>query len=139
MRHIRADVHQMGDALPALALSITLEEFADLEEKHHENGLRELGLCPRQETDAEGTDSGDGHQEVLVERVAVGDALPRLMQRLMAYEQIRNEVDEQQLPLGELRVWAVLDEDSDNQEDDGDADKQKLLTKATLLVVVVFM
>ena len=75
----------MGDALSALSFSIALKEFTHLEEEHHEDGLRELRLCPRQEADAEGADGSNRHQEVLVEGIAVGDTLPSLMQRFVAY------------------------------------------------------
>ena len=93
--HVGADVHQMGNALAALPFGIALEEFADLEEQHHEDGLGELGLCPREEADAEGADGGYRHQEVLIEGIAVGDSLSSLFQRVVAYYQIRYEIDEQ--------------------------------------------
>ena len=85
MRHVGPYVHQMGDAVTAPALGIALEELAHLEEKHHEHGLGELGLGARQETNAKCADGGDGHEEVLVEGVAVGDALPCLPECLMPY------------------------------------------------------
>ena len=85
MRHIRTDVHQVGDAVATLALGITLEEFTDLEEKHHEDGLRILRLCSREETNTEGTNRGDGHKKVFVEGIAVDDTFPRLVKSLMAY------------------------------------------------------
>ena len=85
MRHVRPYVHEVGDAVAGLALSVTLEEFTDLEEEHHEDGLRVLGLGTGEETDQEGTDGGDGHEEVLIEGVAVGDTLPGLVKRLMTY------------------------------------------------------
>ena len=85
MSHVGPDVHQMADALTALALGIALEELAHLEEEHDEDRLGELGLGTRQEADAEGSDSGDGHEEMLVEGIAMGNSLPRLMERLMAY------------------------------------------------------
>ena len=85
MRNIWTDIHQVGNTFAALALGIALEEFTDLEEEHDEDGLRELRLCPRQETDAKGADGGDGHEEMLVEGIALQDALPSLMQRLVAY------------------------------------------------------
>ena len=83
--HVGADVHQVGNALAALAFGIALKEFANLEEQHHEDGLGELGLCPREEADAEGTDGGNRHQEVLIEGIAVGDSLSSLFQRVVAY------------------------------------------------------
>ena len=86
MRHIRPYIHQMGDTVAGLTLGVALEELADLEEEHHEDRFRILGLGFGEETDTEGTDGGDGHEEVLVEGIAVGDALPSLVQRLVAYQ-----------------------------------------------------
>ena len=37
----------------------------------------------------------DRHQEVLIEGIAVGDSLSSLFQRVVAYYQIRYEIDEQ--------------------------------------------
>ena len=101
----------MGNALAALPFGIALEEFADLEEQHHEDGLGELGLCPREEADAEGTDGGNRHQEVLIEGIAVGDSLRSLLQRVVADDQIRYKIDKQQLPGGQRQRF--LDEDGD--------------------------
>jgi hypothetical protein len=69
----------VGDAVTGLALSIALEEFADLEEEHHEDSLGVLGLGTREETDQQGSDGSDGHEEMFVEGVAVGDSLPGLV------------------------------------------------------------
>ena len=85
MRHIWTYVHQMGDAVAGLALGVTLEEFANLEEKHHEDSLWILRLGSGEKTYQQGTDSGDGHEEMFVEGVAVGDTLPGLVERLVAY------------------------------------------------------
>ena len=85
MRHVGTDVHEVGDAVAGLALGITLEEFANLEEKHHEDSLGVLRLGSGEKTYQQGTDSGDGHEEMFVEGVAVGDALPGLVERLVAY------------------------------------------------------
>ena len=93
MCNIWSYVHQMCDALTALALGVALEEFTHLEEEHHKDRFGEFRLSPRQETDAESTNGGNGHEEVLVESITVGDSLPCLVQRLMAYQQIRYEID----------------------------------------------
>ena len=85
MRYIRPYIHEVGNAVATLALGVALKEFANLEEQHDEDGLRELGLSTRQEADAEGTDGGHRHEEMFVEHVALGNAFPCLVQRLMAY------------------------------------------------------
>ena len=78
MGDIRPYIHQMGDTVAALALSITLKEFAYLEEEHHEDGLWELRLCPRQESDAQSADGSNRHEEMLVEGIALHNTLPGL-------------------------------------------------------------
>ena len=83
----------MSDAVAAFAFGVTLEEFADLEEEHHEDGLRELGLRARQEAYAEGADGGHRHQEVFVEGLAVRQTLRRLFQRVEADKQVRHQID----------------------------------------------
>ena len=88
----------MGDAFAAPALGIALEQLADLEEQHHEHGFRKLGLRARQEAYAERAYGGDGHQEVLVEHVSFDYALRGLHEGLAAYKQIRDEIDQQELP-----------------------------------------
>ena len=75
----------MCDAVAALALGITLEKFANLEEEHDKDGLRELCLSPRQEADAESADGGDGHEKMLIEHLTLSDALPRFMERFVTY------------------------------------------------------
>ena len=114
MRHVRPEVHQVSNAASALSLGIALEELANLEEQHDENRLGKLRLGARQETDAESTDGGHRHQEVLVERVAVSHTIDGLLQRLVAYQQIRHKVYQQQLPCGERQM--VLDDDSANEQ-----------------------
>jgi hypothetical protein len=93
MRHIRTDVHEVGDAVAGLALGVTLEEFANLEEKHHEDSLWILRLGSGEKTYQQGTDSGDGHEEMFVEGITVDDTFPRLLERLMTDEQVGDEVD----------------------------------------------
>ena len=78
MRYIRSDIHQMCNALATLSLGIALEQFTYLEEKHHEDGLGELRLCPRQESDAQSADGSNRHEEMLVEGIALHNALPGL-------------------------------------------------------------
>ena len=51
MGRVGPDIHQLGDALAALVFRIVLEEFAYLEEEHHEDCLGELVLCAGQESD----------------------------------------------------------------------------------------
>ena len=90
----------MGNAVAAFTLGIAFEELADLEEEHHEDRLGELGLCTRQEANAECTDGCHRHEEMLVEGIAVGHALNGFVKRFVSDEQIGYEINKEQLPCG---------------------------------------
>ena len=90
----------MSDAVAAFTFGIAFEEFADLEEEHHEDRLGELRLCARQEADAECTDGCHRHEEMLVEGIAVGHALNGFVKRFVSDEQIGYEINKEQLPCG---------------------------------------
>ena len=126
----------MGDALAALSLGIALEQLANLEEQHDEDSLRELGIGSWQEPDGECAHRGNRHEEVLVEGIAVSNALSRLLQRVMSDEQIGNQVDKQQLPSRQRHVF--LDNDGGNEQYRGD-DYAHQLVAQTAVVVVMFM
>ena len=113
MCHVRTDVHQVGYAPSALPFGITLEQLANLEEQHNEDRLRELRLGTRQEADAQRADGSHRHQEVLVHGVAVSHTLSSLLQRLVAYQQVGYEVDQQQLPRRQRQF--VFNDDGNNQ------------------------
>ena len=100
MRHVGADIHQVGDAVTALTLGIALEELAYLEEEHHEHGFGILRLGIWQESDTEGTDGSDSHQQMFIKRFAFRNSFPCLMEGLMTDQQIRNEIHQQQLEGG---------------------------------------
>ena len=114
VRHVGPDIHQMGNARTALPLGIALKQLAHLEEQHHKHRLGELRLSPRQETDAQGTDGRHRHQEVLVERLAVRQSLGSLLQRVPADEQVRHQIDQQQLPCSQLAPF--FDEHGPSQQ-----------------------
>ena len=94
MGRIRTDVHEVGNRLPAPAFGDSLEQFAHLEEQHHEHRLRELRLRPRQEADDKRPDRCDGHEEVLVQRFAMGQCLDGLFDGLPPHDEVRDEVNE---------------------------------------------
>ena len=75
----------MRNTLTALPFSITLKEFAHLEEKHHKDSLRKLRLSSWQEANAESAYGGYGHQEMLIEGVALQQSLHRFFQGPKAY------------------------------------------------------
>ena len=89
MRHVWTDVHQVCNALTALALGIAFEQLTHLEEQHDEDGFGKLRLGSREEPDAKGTDGGHRHEEMLIEDIAVGNTFNSLMQGLVTYYNIR--------------------------------------------------
>ena len=135
MCHVRTDIHQMGDAATALSLGIALEEFTYLEEQHDEDGLWDLGLGTRQKTDGKSADGGHRHQEVLVEGIAVCQTLGSFFQRLVTYQQIRNEIDQQQLPCRQRPL--MLDDDGAYQQHRRQKNQRQLLAQRVLLVVML--
>ena len=85
---IGADVHQGGDVFPALAHRVALEQLADLVEQHNGGGLPVLLQGQR-------AHGGDGHEEVLVEDLALHHAQEGLAQHVIADDQIGNEIQRQ--------------------------------------------
>lgn len=82
----------MGDAVPAFALGIGLEKFSYLEKQHDEDGFREFALRSGQKSYAQGTDGGDGHEEILVEHISAGDSLNGFFKCAESYEQVWDEI-----------------------------------------------
>ncbi len=124
----------MGDAVAAPAFGVALEEFADLEEEHHEHCLGKLCLRAGQEAYAEGSEGGYGHQEMLVEHVAAGYPLGGFPECASADEQVGHEVDEQQLPGREAAV--VLDDHRCGEKYRSDGYKGHPALHAAVCVVV---
>ena len=88
----------MGDAAAAVALGDALEQFANLIEQHYEYRLCELRLGAREETYAQRACGCDGHEEVLVQRLAVCKTLNSLFEGVPTCHQIRDQENQQQLP-----------------------------------------
>ena len=84
MRHIRPNVHQVGDAVAALAFGIAFEKLTDLEKQHDKDRLGKLRFGTGQKPDAKCPDSGNGHEEMLVESLAMRQALGSLLERVEA-------------------------------------------------------
>ena len=93
----------MRNTLATLPFGIALKEFAHLEEEHHKDCLGKLCLCTWQEADAQSAYRSYGHQEMLIEGVALQQPFSSLLQRACSYDEIRDEIDQQQLPRGECR------------------------------------
>ena len=128
----------MGNRFAALSFGISFKEFANLEEEHHEHGFGELGFCTREESDAERTQCGDGHEEVLVERFALHDPFDGFLDGVETNHKVGDKIDEQQLPRGQSVV--VFDIYSDEEQNDGESNlDQRLLQSTFFMMVVMFV
>ena len=85
---VRADVHQAGNALAALAHSHALEQFADLVKDDNGAALHIVAQRKR-------AHGGHCHQEALVKGLAVLDALQRLTQHVPAHHKVGDAVERQ--------------------------------------------
>ena len=99
--------------------------------------FREFGLRSGQEAYAEGTDGGQGHEEVLVEDVPAGNAFCRFFQGAGADEQVGDEIDQEQLP--GLQGAVSLDEDGCGEQDGCDGDEGYLPLCAAVGVAVMLV
>ena len=124
MGHVGSNVHKVSDAGAALALGIALKEFANLEKQHHKHRLGKLVLGTGQKTDAQCAHCGYGHQEVLVEHLAVQQSLDGLDDGAVAHQKIWHQIHQQQLPRGQLAV--ALDAISGGQQQRGNDDDCQL-------------
>ena len=88
---VRADVHQVANVFAAAADGVALKQLADLVKQHDGHGL---GIVPEHHR----ADGGHGHEQVLIERLAVINALAGIDERLAADEQIRDEVQHELKP-----------------------------------------
>jgi len=71
---------------------------------------------------------------MLVEGIAVCNALSSFLQGFVAYEEIRNEVDQEQLPGG--KVALLLYYYCSREEYSGQGDKDDLTLQASFLVMM---
>ena len=98
MCYIGSDVHQVRNTLTALPFGITFKEFANLEEQHDKDCLGKLGFCTRYKTNTECSDSGNRHQKMFVEGLAMGYSFCGFFERVVTDDEIGHEIDEQKLP-----------------------------------------
>ena len=74
---------------------------------------------------------------MLVEGLAMSQALGGFLERVEANEQIRNQIDEEQLPCGQ--VAALFDDDRRNEQNHRNGDFDDLTFQPTFMVVLVMM
>ena len=127
----------MGHGAARAAFRDALEELADLEEQHDEDRFGELRLSARQEADRERAEGGDAHQEVLVQRLAFSERLGGFLERVPAHDEVGDQVDQEVLPGGPVRL--LLDDDGGRQQDGGKHDLDDALPHAAFLLAVVVM
>ena len=137
MGGIGTEVHQVGDGPAGTAFGDSLEQFSNLEEEHHEDCFGELGGRTGQETDSQGPERGDAHQEILVQGFPVGQGFARLFQGIPADGQEGDQIEQQVLPGGP--VGLLFDKDGDNEEDGGQDDLDDPSPGSFLIVVMVMM
>lgn len=124
MGRVRADVHQVGDTVSAFALGIAFKQLANLEKQHDKDCLGKLCLGPWQKTDAECPYGRNRHEEMFVERITVKQTLDSLVEGVVPDEQIRDQIDQQQLPGGQ--IVSMFDNDGCDEQQDGDGDERQL-------------
>ena len=88
---VGTDIHERGYRLAALADRDALEQLADLIEYHDRRGFAVIA-------DAERADSGDGHEEMLIEHLTVGNIAYSVPQDIVAYHKIRRDIQQQFFP-----------------------------------------
>ena len=120
MSDLWLDVHEVGDGLAGLAHRAPLEPLPDLEEQHHGDGLGEHDLGDaRQGRYEERTESGDGHEEVLVEHLSVADVACGLEEDVVPDDEIRGKEDGQLDDC--VRVQYVMQRESDGEKRTADS------------------
>ena len=92
VRTVGANLHQGGNAPSASLHGQALEELADLVEEHHSHTLHKVAV-PVIDGQHEGSDGGDGHQEILVEHSSVHHAQSCLAQNVVADNQVGRQVE----------------------------------------------
>ena len=77
------------------------------------------------------------HEEMFIECITVGDALPCLLKSLVTYQQVGDEIDEQQLPCGKIEV--MFYPYGGNQKDDSNSYGYELVPQSSLMMTVLVM
>ena len=90
---IRADVHKCGDVPAAFAYGVALEELAYLVEEHNGDAFGIIAIFVN--CQGHGPQSGNGHQEVFVQGLAVHYALTGLVEHIIAHQQVGGQVAEE--------------------------------------------
>ena len=135
---LRRDVHHLCDGLAALAHRVALEELSDLVEDHDGRALGHVGVGVWEEHHCKGADRCHGHEEALVERLAVRDVARRLDEHVVACDEVGDEVEGERSvdvsgrPEGAGEKPGLVHNHDDGKDGDGDDDP---VAPPTLLLV----
>ena len=130
VRVVGRDVHHVGDGLAAFADGVALEELSHLVEQHNRGAFCHVRPRFREEHHGERADGRDGHEEVLVEDLAVADVLDGFDDDVVAGDEVGNE-EERELEVDGVRLAAeprvkrkelrCREDDEEDDERDNDA------------------
>ena len=134
MGGVGPDVHQVRDGFAAVSFGLFLKPFSHLEEQHHKDGLRELGLRSGHEADAQRAQRGDAHEEVFAQGFAFDEPFGRFLEGVPAHYQVGDEVQQKVLPGGPVGLF--FDDDGHYKQRGG---HQNLHAPVLSLLVVVMM
>ena len=93
---IGRNVHHGCDGFARFAHGVALEQLADLVEQHHSATFRHRRLRVGERDHGECANGGDGHEQVLVEHLAVFDVAGCPQQHIVAGDEVRHEVQREQ-------------------------------------------
>ena len=93
---IGGDIHHGCDGFARFAHGIALEQLADLVKQHYRATFGHRRLSVGERDHGECADRGDGHEQVLVEHLAVFDVAGSAEQHIVSGDQIGNQVQGEQ-------------------------------------------
>ena len=124
VRVVGRDIHHVGDGLAAFTDSVALEELSHLVEQHNRGTFGHVWPRFGEKHHGERADGCDGHEEVLVEDLAVADVLDGFDDDVVAGDEVGGE-EERELEVDGVRLaaeprvkWKELRCREDDEEDD---------------------
>ena len=103
-----------GNGFCGCALRQYPRRVRPLGKQHHEHCLGELVVRAWHEPDGERTQRGNRHEEIFVQRLAMRHSLCRLSQHIVASDEVRHEINQQQLPRGQAA--RLFDDDAYDEQ-----------------------
>ena len=84
IRVVRGNIHHVRDRFARLAYGVAFEQRANLVKKHDSCAFGHVGFGFGEEDEGECADGGNGHEQILVERLFVRDTMPGFCQHVVA-------------------------------------------------------